>query len=258
MAIERYADIAAIPAASSAGACECAVTLLVDGWPDDVRTCVEALLTHTALPITALALGDVDGVGELLDGFASAAPDRVRAIHVPQTLDEVGWGPARAALLRAEGARLHVVMDNSSVLDGDAITPLAAAIDNYDAVAAGWRGVHVDTTDWYSFVDAPPGEVDAVLGYLFVTRRDAALDAPPHAKAKFYRNADMEWCLGLRAAGGRIVAPVPAEQLPVHQERHRGYHDSDPATRDEMSRENYMRLLKRFKGKTQILAPRAS
>jgi hypothetical protein len=64
----------------------------------------------------------------------------------------------------------------------------------------------------------------------------------------------MEWCLALREAGGRIV--VPEGELPIRQERHRGYYDSDPEYRDAESQRNYRRMLDRFKGRTEILAPR--
>jgi hypothetical protein len=44
--------------------------------------------------------------------------------------------------------------------------------------------------------------------------------------------------------------------LPCHQERHRGYHDSDPVFRDAESRKTYDRILHRFRGRADILAPR--
>ncbi|MDX6206229.1 MAG: hypothetical protein QOF39_2286, partial [Frankiales bacterium] len=110
--------------------------------------------------------------------------------------------------------------------------------------------------EWRSFVDAGPGEVDAILGYLFAFRRSAGLAVGgPHAKARFYRNADLEFSLMLREAGGRLV--VPAAALPVRQDRHRGYHDSDPAMRDAESAKTYQRLLQRFRGRKEILAPRS-
>ena len=129
--------------------------------------------------------------------------------------------------------------------------------DDPTVAGAGWRGVNADLEDqWRSFQDAGPGDVDAVLGYLFAVRRSAALAVGgPHPKARFYRNADIELSLMLRAAGGRLVVP-PAE-LPVRQDRHRGYHDSDPAYRDAESAKTYNRLLQRFRGRKEILAPRA-
>jgi GT2 family glycosyltransferase len=243
--------------ATQAEGARCAVTLLVDGWPDDVRTCIDALLNSTTddVVVVALDLGNVDGAGLELHRMAQAHPTRVIDLHVAATMAQAGWSTAVTAVLRACAPELVAVMDVSTVLDGDAITPLLELLDDDAVVAAGWRGVDVDLADnWRSFVDAGPGEVDALLGYLMVARRGAALASPPHPKARFYRNADMEWCLAMREAGGRLVAGPAA--LPVHQERHRGYHDSDPEYRDRESRRTYDRLLQRFRGHLDALRPR--
>lgn len=230
---------------------EAAVGIIVEGWPADLRTFVEAVITHTTYPVIALDLGNVDGAGDELHRLAVEHSGRVQEFHVAVA---AGWADATVALLKLNPAPIHVVADISSVLDGDAITPLVAAISG-DVVAAGWRGANVDLADeWRSVTDAD-GEVDVLLSYLFAVRRDAALTTPPHSKARFYRNADLEWSLALRDAGGRLV--VPDRDLPVHQERHRGYHDSDAEFRDKESRKTYDRLLQRFRGKTQILAPRS-
>jgi len=231
------------------------VSVLVDGWPDDVRRCVEALLVHTDddVVVQVLDLGNVDGAGSAVHELAGSC---VQEWHVAGA---AGWSDARTALLRADTARVHVWCDLSTVFTGDALTPLVEAIDaDPQVVAAGWRGVNVDLDDeWRSFVDAGPGEVDALLGYLFAMRRSAALAAGgPHPKARFYRNADMEWSFMLReaVAGARLV--VPTTELPCRQDRHRGYHDSDPAYRDKESARTYQRFLQRYRGRTDLLAPR--
>jgi hypothetical protein len=240
------------------------VSVVVDGWPDDVRTCLGALLAHTSddVVVQIADLGNADDAGAAVHEFAGP---RVTAWHVAGTAawrgGTVGWADVRRALLRADTARLHVWCDLSTVLTGDALTPLLDAIDaSDDVVAAGWRGVDVDTADeWRSFTDAGPGDVDAVLGYLMMIRRSVALAADvPDPKARFYRNADMETCFALRAAqpGARIV--VPAGDLPVRQDRHRGYHDTDPAYRDRESAKTYQRFLHRFRGRDDLLAPRPS
>ncbi|MDQ1684931.1 MAG: hypothetical protein QOC82_1668 [Frankiaceae bacterium] len=238
------------------------VSVVGDGWPDDVRTCLDALLTHTTddVVVQVLDLGNVDGAGDVVHEFAGP---RVSAWHLATAAawrgGSVGWADARRALLRADTARIHVWCDLSSVLTGDAVTPLLDAIDADDnVVAAGWRGVNVDVAnEWRSFTDAGPGDVDALLGYLMAMRRDAAIDADvPQPKARFYRNADMEASFALRAArpGARIV--VPAVELPVRQDRHRGYHDTDPAYRDRESAKTYQRFLQQYRGRTDLLAPR--
>ena len=232
------------------------VSLVVDGWPDDVRTCIEALLHHTAehVVVQVLDLGNVDGAGAAVHEFAGP---RLQEWHVAGA---AGWSDARTALLKADTAAVHVWCDLSTVFTGDALTPLLDAIDaDAHVVAAGWRGVNVDVDDeWRSFVDAGPGDVDALLGYLFAMRRSAALAAGgPHPKARFYRNADMEFSFMLReaVAGARLV--VPAGELPCRQDRHRGYHDSDPAYRDKESARTYQRFLQRYRGRTDLLAARA-
>lgn len=219
------------------------VALLVEGWPQDLRACVAALLRHApaGTRVLGLDLGNVDGAGDALHELAGAYPERVQAWHLAGS---PGWGEGRRALLRLDTAAVHVVMETSTLLEGDALTPLLAALADPGVVAAGWQGVVV-APDWRSFTPAGAGEVHALLGYLFAVRRRAALDSGgPDRRARFYRNADLEWGLALRAAGGRLVA-VP--DLPVRQTRHRGFHDSDPAYRERESRRTYDRLLRRFR-----------
>jgi hypothetical protein len=240
------------------------VSLLVDGWPDDVRTCVDALLQHTAADVVvqALDLGNVDGAGDALHEFAG---DRVEEWHLGVAAawrgGSVGWGQARTALLRADTATVHVWCDVSTVLTGDAVTPLLEAIgDDGDVVAAGWRGADVVVDDeWRSVRDAGPGDVDVLLGYLVAMRRDVALAAGgPHPKARFYRNADLEFSLALRAAArdrgsaGRLLAL--GDDLPCRQDRHRGYHDTDADYRDKESAKTYNRLLQTYRNRPDSLA----
>jgi GT2 family glycosyltransferase len=222
----------------------CTVALLVEGWPDDVRTCVEALLVHAPddVQVVLLENGSTDA-GAVVHELA--AHDRVSELHVERA---AGWAQARQALVRADTAAVHVLMDVSTVLEGDGIGPLLDALDDPRTAAAGWRGVRVKD-GWTEFEDAGPGEVEALLGYLLAVRRSAALQVPLPAKARFYRNADMEWSFLLREAGvGRLVAV----DVPVRQDRHRGYHDSDPAYRDKESRKTYDRFLQRFRGREDL------
>lgn len=252
-----YPTLADVPARPVQDGLVCGV-VLVAGWPDDVRTFVTGWVEHApaGVPLHALDLGDVDGAGTVLHELAAEHPGRVVDVHVAQGEAQAGWGPAVNALVGATGAQVVVLADPSSVLDGDAVSPLVTALGEQGVVAAGWRGVDVNRDDaWRSFDAAGPGEVDAVLGYLMAVRREA-FDAVGGLarKARFYRNADIELSLLLREAGGRIV--VPQAELPVHQERHRGYHDSDPETRDRESRRTYDRILQRFRGRDDLLAPR--
>ena len=209
------------------------VALLADGWPDDVRRCADAVREHSTAHLLVL---DVGGV------FHDPG---VEVLHLAT---HPGWAAARTALLRADTATVHDLLDTSVELTGDALTPVLRAFDDPTVVAAGGWGVNV-ADDWLSFHDAEPGEVDAILGYLLAVRRSAALATPPHPKARFYRNADMEWSFALREAGGRCVMTGP---LPAVKHRHRGYHDTDPEYRDRKSKRTYDRFLQRFRGREDL------
>jgi len=83
--------------------------------------------------------------------------------------------------------------------------------------------------------------------------KEHALEAGAfNIRAIYYRNADMEFGLKLRQAQGRLWQL----DLPLKQERHHGYYDTDPAYREEQSKKNYDRILQRFRGKNEILSPR--
>ena len=226
----------------------CTVAVLVEGWPDDVRTCVDALVEHAPPDVVVVLLenGPTDA-GGVVHELAAAHPGRVEELHVERV---AGWSAARQALLDADTATVHVLLDPSTVLEGDALTPALDAFDDPSVAGVGWRGVRV-TDGWREFTDAGPGEVEALLGYLFAVRRAAARQVPLPPKARFYRNADMEWSFLLREAGvGRLV--VPAEELPVRQDRHRGYHETPAEHRDSESRKTYDRFLQRFRGREDL------
>ncbi|MCW2777432.1 MAG: hypothetical protein JWN17_1157 [Frankiales bacterium] len=223
----------------------CTVALLVEGFADDVRTCVEALLEQAPDDVVVVLLDNASDAGAAVHELAQAHPGRVEELHVERA---AGWSQARQALVRADVARVHVQMDVSTVLEGDALSPLLAALEDDGVAAAGWRGVAVDD-GWTSFSDSPAGDVEALLGYLVAVRRSVALAVPLPPKARFYRNADMEWSFLVREAGaGRLVAV----DVPARQDRHRGYHDSDPAYREKESKKTYDRFLQRFRGREDL------
>ncbi len=141
------------------------VALLVQGWPADLRECVAALLAHMppGVVISGLDVGNADGAGDVLHELALANPERVTELRAHPS---PGWGAARNALLRADPGPVHVLMETSTIVTGDAISPLLTALAADGVVAAGWRGADPDP-DLLSFHDAGPGPVTALLGYLW-------------------------------------------------------------------------------------------
>ncbi|MEO3796578.1 hypothetical protein ABGB14_40810 [Nonomuraea sp. B10E15] len=213
------------------------VGLLVDGRPEDVQRCVQSLIDHTRARVLALDLGNVDGAGNVLDDLARRRPDRIATWHVAERPHWRGgtatWGESRAKLLRLDMSEVHVLMETTTVLRGDALTPLIAAITE-GAVAAGWWGAE-PLGDGRNWREAGPGRVRALTGDLMAVRRSAALGALPE-DARHGTNADLELSLALH---GTLV--VPRDRPPVER---LGRHDVPDDYLERESRRNYDGVLR--------------
>ncbi|MEW9553973.1 hypothetical protein [Nonomuraea sp. NPDC050783] len=212
-----------------------AVGLLVDGWPADVRACVQSLLEHTRAKVLALDLGNVDGAGDVLAELAARHPERISVWHVAEQPHWRGgtatWGESRAKLLRLDESDVHVLVETSAELRGDALTPLVAAVAE-GAAAAGWHGVDLYDDGPH---EAGPGKVQALTGELVAVRRAAALGALPE-DARYARNADLALSIALR---GELVVPEgppPFVRL--------GAHDAPAGYAEQEARRNYDGVLR--------------
>ncbi len=126
----------------------------------------------------------------------SPSPDT----EIVWTSERLGHGAATNIGLRRCGGAVVVLLDTSVEPTGDIVTPLIQALaDPTVAVAGGWGIV---SSDLRKFEDAPPGDVDAIEGYLQAFRRaDAAARGPLDERFRFYRNLDIWWSLVLRDEG---------------------------------------------------------
>jgi len=227
---------------------DAAIAIIIDGFCEDAAIAVQAAQQHTSekIAIVVLVIGTPDAT--------ALVPVLNSRTFVVQITGGVGWGEAANALLKAAPAPYVFIMDSSTIFDGDAISPALAILQKNEFAAVGWRGGLINTEDeWRSVDDKGPGEVDVLFSYFLGINREYALEAGAfNIRAVYYRNADIEFGLRLRQAHGRLWQM----ELPLHQARHHGYHDTDPAYRDEQSKKNYDRILDRFRGKSEILSPR--
>ncbi len=222
---------------------EITVLLVIEGFIDDAITCINSIKANSGCNIAILSIGPA---GELAD----AIDQRTALVEIPET----GWGEAVNALMKNVDSKYVIVMDPSTTLKGDAISPVLAELIKNEYVAVGWKGGLVNLADdWRSTEDKGDGEVDVLFSYFMAVDRVAALEVGGfNARAIYYRNADIEFSLKLRHGTGRLLQM----QLPLEQGRHHGYHDADPAYREVQSKKNYDRILERFRGKEAILSPR--
>ena len=228
----------------NSGKYEITVAMIIDGYHEHAIATLKTIKQHSDCAITILVLGDAGIIADQLDALTSLVV----------VTEDFGWGENANALLRNITSEFVIIMDPSTRFTGDAVAPVLAELKKREYVAVGWRGGLVNLEDdWRSVDDKGPGEVDVLFSYFIGMHREDAIAARGfNNRALFYRNADIEFSLGLRHANGRLLQM----ELPLEQDRHHGYHDSDPEYRDAQSKKNYDRILERFRGKTAILSPR--
>ncbi len=221
------------------------ICLIAEGFTEDLITCVSAITKHTQTSVSIYANGKSNWLSD--DLFKS------NQINITQEKNPLGWGNVINHFLNTSSEDYLVIMDPSTIFTDDPITPTLIQLESgYQGV--GWKGGLVNLDDqWRSTDDKGVGEVDVLFSYFLALDRKFTQQAGgANPSAKYYRNADIELSLAIRAAGGKLILI----DLPLTQERHHGYYDVDPDYRDKNSRKNYQRILERFRGKNEILSPR--
>jgi GT2 family glycosyltransferase len=197
---------------------------------------------HELLAVANAPTADADAV--LTPDLAGGADTLLR------TDVRLGWAEAaNLGLRRARGA-LVVLVDTSLEPTGEWLAPLVAAFDDPKTGIAGPWGV--TSPDGREFMEAPPGEVDAVEAYCLAVRREAlrAIGGGFDRRFRFYRNADLDLSFAVRAAGWRAMRTEP---LPLIRHEHRGYASVPPDERDRLSRRNFYRFLKHWGDRRDLL-----
>jgi hypothetical protein len=221
------------------------ICLIAEGFTEDLLKCVLAIQKYTDTPISIHANGKSNWLDEKLFNL--------NQISLTQEKNPLGWGNLINNFLEKFSEDFLVIMDPSTIFIGDAISKSLESLNSgYQGV--GWKGGLVNIEDeWRSTEDKGPGEVDVLFSYFFALDRRFAITAGgANPSAKYYRNADLELSLAIRAAGGKLIQI----DLPLEQEKHHGYYDVEPEYREKNSKKNYQRILDRFRGKNEILAPR--
>ena len=220
------------------------VGLIVDGFTEDALETVKAIKANSDCAVAIISLGDAGTLFEQMD----------KRTYLISVNPGAAWGDCANVFLEKVQSKYIVIMDPSTRFTGDAITPVVQQLEKGDYVAVGWRGGLVNTEDeWRSVDDKGSGEVDVLFSYFMAFNRAAMIEVGGfNPRALYYRNADIEYSLKIRQAGGRLLQM----ELPLMQERHHGYHDVDPEYREVQSKKNYDRILDKYRGKSAILSPR--
>lgn len=224
------------------------VVLVATDWPADVERAVTAVQLHSpaGTSIVLVADGPSDEQAAALDGSTG--------VETVWTSERLGHGAATNIGIRRSTGPVVILMDPSVEPTGDVITPLVQALDDPTvAVAGGWG---LTSSDLRAFEEAPPGDVDAIEGYLLAFRRsDAADRGPLDERFRFYRNLDIWWSLVLRdeGAGETPRRALRVADIAATRHEHRSWSSLDEEERTRQSKRNFYRIIDRFGSRRDLL-----
>jgi hypothetical protein len=220
------------------------VGIIVDGFTDDALETVRTVKANSDCAVAIIAIGDAGALFEEMD----------KRTYLISVAPGASWADCANVFLEKLSSKYVVLMDPSTQFIGDAITPVVDELAKGQYVAVGWHGGLVNLEDqWRSVDDKGVGEVDVLFSYFMAFNREAMTQVGGfNPRAIYYRNADIEFSLKIRQAGGKLLQM----DLPLTQGRHHGYHDVDSDYRDVQSKKTFDRILEKYRGKEAILSPR--
>ena len=237
------------------------VVLIATDWPADLDRALAGLQAGAPDGTSVVIVANAPSPDQTSPLQALDGPDRAATPELPietvWTGERLGHAVAANIGLRRSIGPVVVLLDTSLEPTGDVLTPLVRALDDPTvAVAGGWGIV---STDLRKFSDAPPGDADAIEGYLQAFRRaDYGERGPLDERFSFYRNLDIWWSLVLRdeGEGSPPRRAIGIADLPVVRHAHRGYVSLPEAERDRQSKRNFYRIIDRFGPRLDLLVSR--
>ncbi len=219
------------------------------GYPDDVKRCVEGMLRHSgghSFEAIVIDNGSTDGTGELLEEMQSQHP----ALQVVHCDHVIGDAASKNIGLKQSRGRNIVVMDGSAEITGNILGPIAQKLEDPTVGIFGPYGL--STGDMQHFhEEVEDGDADAMQAYCMAFRRESVNTGGLMRECfRFYRNLDIDYCFQFKDTGFRVVAD---SSLPLVRHEHRQWTELDDNQRDELSRKNFGRFLKRWGNRPDLL-----
>lgn len=231
-------------------AVDISVGIVACNYISDIQRCVHSALhwlgDHSA-EVVVVDNGSTDGADEWLERAAASEP-RLRVIHTDHTLGE---GAAKSILLKQCLGNAIVMLDTSVEINGDIFAPILDTLQDDAIGVAGPFGLRTDDLHHFHDGEGESGDMDAMQAYCFAFKRNRLKTVGlPREVFRFYRNLDLDFSFQFKQCGYRIVANP---DLPVSLHEHRVWSELAEAERDELSRKNYGRFLRKWGDRADLL-----
>jgi GT2 family glycosyltransferase len=219
------------------------------GYPEDVDRCVQGILRNSkdrSTEIIVIDSGSTDGTGELLEELERQHAD-VRVVHCDHVIGDAAG--KNIGIKQSRGEHV-IIIDGSTEVVGDILGPVSAQLSDPTVGVFGPYGLTTDDMQHFH-EEVESGDADAMQAYMMAFRRESVRTVGLMREVfRFYRNLDIDYCFQFKDKGYRVVAD---SSLPLVRHEHRQWTELDDNQRDELSRKNFGRFLKRWGQRPDLL-----
>ncbi len=219
------------------------------GYPEDVRRCVDGMLRNSegySAEIIVIDSGSTDGTGEMLEEM-QREHTKLRVFHCDHV---IGDAASKNIGIKQSLGKHIIIVDGSAEIVGDILGTVADRLSDPSVGIFGPYGLTTDDMQHFH-EEVDEGDADAMQAYCMSFRREAVNDVGLMREVfRFYRNLDIDYCFQFKDKGYRVLAD---SSLPIVRHEHRQWTELDDNQRDELSRKNFGRFLKRWGNRPDLL-----
>ena len=226
------------------------IGIVVTGYPEDAIRCIRGVLEWTSgstFELIVIDNGSVDGTGEVLEELSSNYAT-VKVLHADHVL---GDAAAKNILIKEARGSIYVQLDPSVEIYGEYLCRIKEMLSDVEVGIAGLMGLRSDDLMHFHDGEGKSGDMDAMQAYCLAFRRsDMRVIGLMRETFRFYRNLDIDFSFQFKDKGYRILADP---SLPMKLHEHRAWNLLSDGEREELSRKNYGRFLKKWRGRQDLL-----
>ena len=219
------------------------------GYPEDVERCVRGILKNSeeqSTEVIVIDSGSTDGTGELLEDLERQNAN-VKVVHCDHVIGDAA--SKNIGIKQSRGEHV-IIIDGSTEIVGDILGPVSSHLSDPTVGVFGPYGLTTDDLQHFH-EEVESGDADAMQAYMMAFRREAVKTVGLMREVfRFYRNLDIDYCFQFKDKGYRVVAD---SSLPLVRHEHRQWTELDDNQRDELSRKNFGRFLKRWGQRPDLL-----
>ena len=226
------------------------IGLIVDGYFDDLKRCVNSIFAHDEHNATELIILDNGNENQIASDIESLADEfeSIKVIHSDHRLVDAS---AKNALIKSSKGEMFVLIDTSVEFTGSFLLRLKELLLQDNVGVVGYAGLKTETLLHFHDGEGESGDVDAMQAYCFAFNRKSIREVGLMRECfRFYRNLDIDFSFQFKEKGYRIIAD---NNLPITLHIHRGWDDLPSNQRDDLSRKNYGKFLKKWRNREDLL-----